>query len=233
MSIYRYLLIIVCFLNLGFSWPPTWFEPNPTPPAQAKTWLENKVNLIRQRERSINEKVLRLSLIAYWHAYHKGLAGKKMLTVVDFSRPSSEKRLWVFDIHSGKTLFNTWVTHGRNSGELNATSFSNQIGSLKSSLGLYLTEHTYVGHEGYSLRLIGLERGINDHAYHRAIIVHGAWYVNPATINKYGQIGRSWGCLAVSEHLVKPLINTIKERTLIFAYYPDHKWLSHSQFLTA
>ena len=90
----------------------------------------------------------------------------------------------------------------------------------------------YQGGNGYSLRMRGLEQGVNDKAYDRDIVFHGAWYVNPDTIRKYGQLGRSWGCPAVREDLAKPLIDTIKEQTVVFAYYPDKKWLSHSKFLS-
>lgn len=114
-----------------------------------------------------------------------------------------------------------------------ATSFSNTPGSLKSSIGVFLTEETYDGKNGYSLRLRGLERGVNDNAYDRDIVIHGAPYVNPDMIKKYGQVGRSWGCPAVSKAIYKPLINTIKNDSVVFAYYPDQNWLSNSKFLSA
>lgn len=199
--------------------------------AHSSSWLQKKIQLFKLQATNINPTVLRLSLEAYQRARKMGLDKKEMLTVIDYSKPSTKRRLWVFDLKSGKTIFNTWVTHGKNSGGTFATSFSNQNGSLKSSIGVFMTSGTYVGHNGYSLRIKGLERGINDHAYQRAIVFHGAHYVNPDRIKKYGQIGRSWGCPAVSLSLVKSLINTIKGNTLVFAYYPDHNWLRHSAFL--
>jgi L,D-transpeptidase-like protein len=156
-----------------------------------------------------------------------------LLTIIDYSKISSEKRLWVIDLNREKVLFNTWVSHGKNSGSLSATSFSNQPGSLKSSIGVFLTDTTpYMGGNGYSLRLKGLERGINDNAYRRDIVVHGAWYVAPDVARRYGQIGRSWGCPAVSEKLAHPIIDTIKNRTLVFVYSHDRYWLNRSTFLT-
>jgi hypothetical protein len=128
-------------------------------------------------------------------------------------------------------LFNTWVSHGRNSGKVNATSFSNEPGSLKSSLGVFLTKNSYNGSNGYSLRLVGLENGINDKAYERNIVIHGAAYAHPDVIDKYGLLGRSWGCPAVSNQTVRPLINTIKDRSLVFIYYPYRSWLNNSTFL--
>jgi hypothetical protein len=173
-----------------------------------------------------------MSLVAYLNARHKGLPVKHLVTIIDYSKASSERRLWVIDLRNAKVLFNTWVSHGRNSGKINPTSFSNVTGSLKSSLGVFLTTKTpYIGSNGYSLRLIGLENGINDKALQRAIVFHGAWYANPDVIKKYGFLGRSWGCPAVSEDTIRPLINAIKDQTLVFVYYPDQHWLNHSTFL--
>ena len=105
--------------------------------------------------------------------------------------------------------------------------------SLQSSLGVFVTRESYFGGHGYALRLSGLEPGINDNAYRRATVIHGARYVNAATARRYGRIGRSWGCPAVGNELAEPIINTIKNNTLVFAYYPDRHWLSHSRYLVA
>lgn len=223
--------------SLGFSWPFSWLfsssgEPN-TATYGTSTWVKKETQILKSQARNIDDKVLRLGLTAYLNARKKGYAGKQVLTVIDYSKPSSEKRFWVFDLRSNKTLFNTWVSHGKNSGNVTATSFSNSPGSLKSSLGVFLTDETYNGKNGYSLRLRGLERGVNDSAYSRAIVIHGAAYANGANIGNYGRIGRSWGCPAVGSSISKPIINTIKQRSVVFAYYPDRKWLSRSSFLTA
>lgn len=200
-------------------------------PAANTSWIDHEIQLIKLQASNIDIKVLRLSLAAYLKAKQKGVAGKPLLTVIDYSKPSSKRRLWVFDLQKNRMLFNTWVSHGKNSGGASATSFSNKPGSLKSALGVFVTDKPYVGGNGYSLRLRGLERGINDNAYNRNIVLHGAKYVNPDNIRKNGQVGRSWGCPAVSATLSKPLIDTIKGKTLMVAYYPDRNWLSHSQFL--
>lgn len=201
------------------------------PQNQDTSWINKEIQLIKSQAKNIDPKVLRLSLTAYLSAKQKGYAYKPILTVIDYSKPSTEKRLWVFNLDNGKTLFNTWVSHGKNSGGIIANSFSNIPGSLKSTIGLFLTGNTYLGKNGYSLHMQGLEKGINNNAFARSIVVHGAWYVNPDTIRRYGQIGRSWGCPAVSKSLSRPLIDTIKNKSLIFAYYPDRNWLSHSKFL--
>lgn len=228
-KINRTLFIISLLSLFGFTWPTS--STLPTSPAANGTWLQQETRAIEARASTINDKVLRLSLLAYLNARKSGVVGKQqLLTVIDYSKPSSEKRLWVFDLNSGKTLFNTWVAHGKNSGGVNATSFSNNPGSLKSSIGVFVTAEPYEGKNGYSLRLRGLEPGINNYAYERAIVIHGAWYANPGNISKNG-IGRSWGCPAVDASLAKPLINTIKDDTVVFAYYPDRNWLSHSRFL--
>ncbi len=232
LSLHRFLFLFLIFSSLGFSWPFTWLFTSPnTAPFGTNTWVKQETQILKSQTSNIDDKVLKLSLIAYLNARKQGLANKQMLTVIDYSKPSTEKRLWVFDLKKGRTLYNTWVTHGKNSGGINATSFSNSPGSLKSSLGVFLTADPYVGKNGYSLRLKGLEHGVNDSAYQRAIVIHGAWYANADNM-KY-KAARSWGCPAVSDALAKPLINTIKQRSLVFAYYPDRHWLSNSRFLNA
>jgi hypothetical protein len=234
MKLKKTLFLFAIFGLFGFSWPFSGLFSSPNnAPFGTHPWIQKEIQLLRSQSSNIDDNVLRLGLTAYLNARKHGYAGKQILTVIDYSKPSTERRLWVFDLRSNHTLFNTWVTHGKNSGGLNATSFSNSPGSLKSSIGVFLTANPYIGKNGYSLRLRGLERGINDYAYSRAIVIHGAAYANADNIRTYGQIGRSWGCPAVSSSLAKPIINTIKERSIVFAYYPDRSWLSRSSFLTA
>ena len=154
-----------------------------------------------------------------------------IVTICDFSRPSSEKRLYIIDLNHYRVLFNTWVAHGRNSGREMANSFSNTMSSNKSSMGFYRTAGTYQGGNGYSLRLEGLERGVNDKALQRAIVVHGADYVSPGFLQSNGFMGRSFGCPAVSAREARPIINTIKGGTCLFIYTPDRKYLDHSALL--
>lgn len=234
MKVKNLLFFVALFGLFGFSWPFSWLFSSPNNlPFGTSSWVQKEIQLLKSQAGNIDDRVLRLGLTAYLKARQKGYAGKEVLTVIDYSKPSTERRLWVFDLRKNRTLFNTWVTHGKNSGGINATSFSNSPGSLKSSIGVFLTAEPYIGKNGYSLRLRGLERGVNDYAYSRAIVIHGAAYANAANIRTYGQIGRSWGCPAVGASLAKPIINTIKEKSVLFAYYPDRKWLSRSQFLTA
>lgn len=150
------------------------------------------------------------------------LLNDSIISIVDFSLPSNKKRLFVLDLRNYKVLFNTYVAHGQNTGREWATSFSNQSESLKSSPGFYVTMETYEGKNGYSLKLDGLERGINDHAFDRGIVVHGADYVSQDIANERGWIGRSWGCPAVPSNLSKPIINTIKNGTCLFIYHPSY-----------
>lgn len=154
-----------------------------------------------------------------------------ILSIADFSKPSSEKRLFVIDLQSYKLLFHTYVAHGMQSGKEFAKQFSNVPESNKSSLGFYETLGTYMGGNGYSLRLQGMERGINDNANKRDIVIHGADYVNENMIHSLGYIGRSWGCPAVPQRLHKPIIDKIKNGTCLFIFSPDKNYLSRSNML--
>lgn len=155
----------------------------------------------------------------------------KVLSIVDFSLPSTKKRLFVIDVTTGKLLFNTFVSHGRNSGKEMATTFSNDLNSFKSSLGFFVTGNTYKGEHGYSLRLEGMEAGINDNAYNRSIVMHAADYVNEKVIQVQGFLGRSLGCPAVPPSLHKAIINTIKDGSCLFLYSADSAYMSHSKMI--
>jgi hypothetical protein len=173
-----------------------------------------------------------LALEAAAHAVARGdAADPRTLTVIDFSRPSTEKRLWVFDLRSHELLFHEYVAHGRGSGANLATMFSNVPESNQSSLGLFRTGEAYIGKHGLSLRLDGLERGINDRARERAIVIHGADYVNASTAQAQGRLGRSLGCPAVRPEIAASLIGAVKGGGLLFAYYPEQSWLEGSSYL--
>ena len=180
----------------------------------------------------LDPKVLQLGLKALQCASKKGVNRRDdYLTIIDYSKPSSEKRLWVLDLKNNRVAINELVAHGANTGQKQAKHFSNKDGSHQSSLGVYVTGNTYTGKNGYSMRLLGLENGFNDHALSRAIVLHGASYVSDQYIKRFGQIGRSWGCPAVEKAKAAPTINKIKGGSLVFAYYPDHHWLNRSNFL--
>jgi hypothetical protein len=153
------------------------------------------------------------------------------LTVIDYSRPSTARRLWVFDLRTQALLYEELVAHGKNSGDNMATRFSNELDSHQSSIGLYLTEDSYVGKNGYSLRLRGLDEGFNDRAYERAIVMHGAPYVNDDITRTMGRLGRSWGCPALRDGVARAVIDRVKGTGLLFAYYPDSGWLKSSKYL--
>lgn len=222
--------LITCLVGWG---PFDWFFTKEihTPPG-TENWVDTEIEMISSQARNIDIKVLKLGLVAYINAKNQGLGQKDLLTIIDYSKPSIQRRLWVIDLKNDKVLFNTWVSHGKNSGKINATSFSNQPGSLKSSIGVFKTmSDPYMGSNGYSLRLVGLENGFNDRALQRYIVFHGAWYAHPDVIRKHGYLGRSWGCPAVSLDTVRPLINTIKDNSIVVVYYPDRKWINNSTFL--
>jgi hypothetical protein len=182
---------------------------------------------------TIDPKVLRLALQATTCATRQGVVERpRTLTVIDYSRPSTKPRLWVLDLTTGDVLFEELVAHGQGSGDDLATKFSDEPDSHQSSLGLFLTEETYTGKHGYSLRLQGLEDGVNSRARERAIVVHGAAYVSPGTVSALGRLGRSWGCPALGPNVAARVIDTIKGGSLIFSYYPDESWLSGSKFLS-
>jgi hypothetical protein len=153
------------------------------------------------------------------------------LTVIDYSRPSSEKRLWVFDLKSRELIYEELVAHGQGSGVGRATQFSNQPDTHATSLGLFVTDKPYVGKNGYSLRLDGLDRGFNDRARERAIVMHGAPYVSEQFVKATGRLGRSWGCPAVSADVAREMIDRVKGGGLVFAYYPDADFLKSSKYL--
>lgn len=156
---------------------------------------------------------------------------KNLITIIDFSKPSTENRFFVIDIESRHLLYSCLVAHGKNSGENYADSFSNEPESLKSSLGFFLTAETYNGAHGYSLCIDGLEKGINDNAREREIVIHGADYVSYEFIKKYGRLGRSWGCPALPAELFKSIIDKISGGTCIFIYGKDDLYKMSSEFL--
>jgi hypothetical protein len=180
----------------------------------------------------LRSDVLQLALRAAQTAAEKGLVKRRdLITVIDYSLPSTQPRLFVFDLVARKLLFRELVAHGKNSGDNVPSFFSNATGSLASCLGLFVTDDPYIGGNGYSLRLKGLEAGINDMAWSRAIVMHGAAYVSVAAIRILGRLGRSWGCPAVRPEVAHKIIDTLRGGTAVFAYYPEKSWLASSSFV--
>lgn len=180
----------------------------------------------------IDAAVLQLALTASQCATASGaVKNPATLTIIDYSKASVEPRMWVLDLRSRALLYEELVSHGQRSGGNLATRFSNTPDSHQTSIGLYVTDQPYVGRNGYSLRLDGLDKGFNDRARERAIVMHGAPYVNASISKSLGRLGRSHGCPAVRDDVARELIDRVKGGSLVFAYYPDAEWLSSSKFL--
>ena len=179
----------------------------------------------------LNAAVLNKAVTAMECAVANGAAPAARLAVIDFSLPSAEERLWIFDLQSKKLLLQDLVAHGSGSGDNYAAAFSNIEGSHQSSIGLFRTSESYTGRHGYSLRVDGLEPGINDLARQRAIVIHPADYVDPNWIARYGRIGRSQGCPAVRPEVAGMVVDNLKGGQFMFSYYPDEHWLATSAFL--
>lgn len=179
----------------------------------------------------LEQEVLRHALAAMQCAVNNGAAPARRLAVIDYSQPSTERRLWLFDLEKRRLILRDFVAHGRRSGENFATEFSNTLGSYQSSLGLFRTAESYRGKHGYSLRMDGLEPGFNDLARERAIVIHAADYVNPALVQSQGRIGRSLGCPAVRPEIARMVIDQLKGGQFMFAWYPDEGWMRSSAYL--
>jgi hypothetical protein len=223
-------LLLPCLLAVPAA--PSRAAPAPAPVALAEG-PPLRVEQLAQAAPAADRNVLALAARAMACALQRRELGldPRRLGVIDYSRPSTEPRLWVFDLDRQTLLFEEWVAHGRNSGDNLTRSFSNREGSYMSSLGAFVAQETYNGGNGYSLRLRGLEPGFNDRARERAIVIHGAPYVNPVAARVQGRLGRSLGCPAVRPAVARPLIDSLRGGTLVFAYYPDPEWLRHSQLL--
>lgn len=188
--------------------------------------------MLREKEANLPSPVIDKVLTALKCASENQVPHNNILTIIDYSQPSNQKRLWVFDLQESQLLYNTYVSHGIKSGTLLTDNFSNKYNSRASSFGVYRTEKSYYGREGLSLRLQGLDRSFNDNAGNRAIVMHGGWYVEEPFIKKYGRPGRSWGCPALPLASYQGIINTIQDDSFMVAYYPNDDWFSQSKFLT-
>lgn len=169
----------------------------------------------------LRSQVLALALAAHARAMRQGWTAAPVLTVIDYSRRSRERRLWVLDLARDSVLATELVAHGRGTGDDVARQFSNRPGSLASSLGTFITGGTYRGRHGLSLRLHGMDAGLNDRAEARAIVIHGADYVGPDAVRRLGRLGRSQGCPALAPSVAARVIRLIRGGTVLFAYYPD------------
>jgi len=209
--IQKYACLVFSLLIVFYTWD-----------AQANTsalGLDPQKLILQATE--LKPEALILAIRAYQNAAERGYVKKPYLTVIDYSKPSSQKRLWIFDLQQQKVLYELHVTHGKNSGLQMATAFSNTLNSLQTSLGAFVTEETYNGRNGYSLRLDGLEPGVNDNAKIRGIVIHGAPYASEHFAQQYGRLGLSWGCPAIDNAINAEVIELLKEGSVVYSY-SDH-----------
>lgn len=194
--------------------------------------LQSLYRAIRLDEYNLSYHVFKYAMTGYFNLQQQGkLNDKKLISIIDFSRKSSMKRFYTIDLEALAVKFFTYVSHGKNSGEDETTSFSNVVHSNQSSLGFYVTGETYVGSKGYSLRLDGMEKGYNDRIRERAVVIHNADYVSESFIKKYGRLGRSQGCPALPVELGRKIIDVVKNKTMVFAYFDDDQYLQSSSIL--
>jgi hypothetical protein len=198
----------------------------PAPPVTSQTQLDALLKLAPR----LSPRALEAAFNALTRLKASGAKVREdILAVIDYTKPSTERRLWVFDLDHRSVLFEELTAHGKNSGENRAVRFSNTPDSLMTSLGAFLTGDTYIGKHGLSLRLHGQEKGVNDNSLSRAIVIHAAAYVSEPVAKAKGQIGRSWGCPAVRPEISRRLIETLRGGALVLAYYPDNSWLQNSK----
>lgn len=229
---YRHAIAFVLLIELSFAAPSASATVSPAGRGATMLAAATTPSSLTRLAPSANPAVIELALGAMRCAQAQGTAvDATRLAVIDYSRSSLQPRLWVFDLATRSLAYEELVAHGQGSGGDVPDRFSNDDGSHASSLGLFVTRDTYSGHNGYSLRMQGLEPGFNDAAMARAIVMHGAAYVNADAGRHMGRLGRSWGCPALRNAIAKPVIDTLKDGQFVFSYYPDQHWLTRSALL--
>ncbi|RON80464.1 hypothetical protein BK635_15935, partial [Pseudomonas chlororaphis] len=211
--------LCLAMTTLGAICSPALAANNPTPLLY---------NSLAHAAPELNPQVLKSALSAMQCAVNSGARQARHLAVIDYSQPSTARRLWIFDLNKRTLVLRDLVAHGQKSGENFATQFSNRMGSFQSSLGLFRTQESYEGSHGYSLRMDGLEPGFNDLARDRDIVIHAADYVSPLWSRRQGRIGRSLGCPAVRPQVARQVIDRLKDGQFMFSWYPDQRWLKSS-----
>ena len=232
----RYLFLVLIFILSTF----LYFSNAQTGLSKERQLALKKAELnIKELYNELNAAQYDLSFTAFRYAYigyqtmkkqHR-LNNKELFSIIDFTKDCNSKRFYTIDLEKMKIVYYTYVAHGKKSGERMATSFSDAVESNKSSIGFYITGNTYNGGNGYSLMLHGDEKGYNSNLAKRSVVVHAADYANEDYIARNGRMGRSLGCPALPENIYKQVIETIKEKTMIFAYYNDAKYLKTSKYL--
>ena len=232
----RYLFLVLIFILSTF----LYFSNAQTGLSKERQLALKKAELnIKELYNELNAAQYALIFTAFRYAYigyqtmkkqHR-LNNKELFSIIDFTKDCNSKRFYTIDLEKMKIVYYTYVAHGKKSGERMATSFSDAVESNKSSIGFYITGNTYNGGNGYSLILNGDEKGYNSNLAKRSVVVHAADYANEDYIARNGRMGRSLGCPALPENIYKQVIETIKEKTMIFAYYNDAKYLKTSKYL--
>lgn len=200
--------------------------------------LEEEINLLHNVFSNTNASVPSLESFSngmkgYYKLLDQGLVEKEILTIIDFSLSSTQKRMWVLDMKNNEVLIHSVVSHGKNTGDEFATKFSNTLNSLQSSLGFYVTGETYFGGNGYSLFIDGMEKEFNSRARERYVVIHGAAYANPESIANMGRLGRSYGCPAVPTAITNEFIDTIKDKSVVYIHSNDKTYAERSEMIRA
>ncbi|GAB3755719.1 murein L,D-transpeptidase catalytic domain family protein [Spirosoma pomorum] len=228
----KVFLVLIASLNFASTSPDVTSASPSTTLLSAAPVTKHDAYLSVYDQLNLSHLGLNKDVFAYaLRGWEKMNTSKPVLSIVDLSQPSNKKRLYVVDLLQKKLLFNTYVSHGRNSGDLVANKFSNVQSSFQTSLGFYKTLSTYMGKHGLSLQLQGLEKGFNDNVYNRNIVLHGADYACEDFIKKTGRLGRSQGCPAVPYADSKGIIQAVKGGTCLFIYSPDNEYQKRSTFL--
>lgn len=212
---------------------PTSMTPAKTALLQFEDHIKDMYNQMGLEQMGLSYNVFKYAVSGYYNidAEKRFAPGRTKLAICDFRQPSNKKRLYVVDLATKQVIFNTYVAHGKNSGLVYAQYFSNSPETLQSSLGFYITEEVYYGSNGYSLRMNGLDRGFNDRAKERGIVLHGAPYVGESFITQSGRAGRSWGCPAVPLELSHEIIDAMRWGNCLFVYSDDTNYLNSSRFV--
>jgi hypothetical protein len=230
------LFCLFLFSAINISWLPK-TNPEPVIAAEVATTTEAEAASLYQsmglEEKGLSEKAFACAYKGFRYLQQRQQISEPYLTICDFSQSSNNKRLYIVDMENNTLVLNTYVAHGRNSGAEFATRFSNKNSSLQSSLGFYITQNTYFGEHGLSLKIAGVEPGYNSNAMQRAVVVHGADYIGESWLHHSDYMGRSFGCPAVPARESARIINTIKDGTCLFIYHPSASYLKGSRILNS
>jgi hypothetical protein len=229
-SLLFFSLLVICSLIHPGSWPDQPDQPSHGGEDQFGSAISKVYKSLQ--EPALNPEAFRMALSGYRSLCAKGLVERdSLITIIDYTLPSSEERFFVINLRQNRIIFKSLVAHGRNSGELYATRFSNRAQSHQSAIGFYITGAPYMGGQGYSMQLTGVDTGYNDKARMRSIVVHGAHYVTPRYVSQYGRLGRSFGCPALPPYVNQEIINCIRDGSVLFSYYPDKEYIRGSVVL--